>query len=93
MPEVKPYRIYVLVGFLVFGISFAAKAPEITSINKPKNILFIRAGEPLEGSSLMRKRRKKRRSDQLLLTGPSSLAQALGISTDLTGASLIGDKV
>ncbi len=41
----------------------------------------------------MRKRRNKRYSDRSLLTGPGSLSQALGITTDLTGTSLLGDQI
>ena len=41
----------------------------------------------------MQKRRNKRHVDKTLLAGPGSLAQALGITTDLTGANLLGDQI
>jgi hypothetical protein len=41
MPRVEPYRIVALFGILIFGSSSAATAPEVTSIEVPKNILFI----------------------------------------------------
>jgi DNA-3-methyladenine glycosylase len=41
----------------------------------------------------MQKRRKKERIDKTLLAGPGSLAQALGITTNLTGTSLLGNGI
>lgn len=41
----------------------------------------------------MQKRRNKRHNDKSFLTGPGSLAQALGITTDLTGTNLLGDQI
>ncbi|MGH8194529.1 MAG: DNA-3-methyladenine glycosylase [Woeseiaceae bacterium] len=55
--------------------------------------ILIRAGQPLEGAALMQKRRRKTAIDQTLLAGPGSLAQALGITTRLTGTSLTGDRI
>lgn len=42
---------------------------------------------------LMLDRRNKRQIDKNLLAGPGSLAQALGITTDLTGVDLFGDQI
>ena len=55
--------------------------------------VLIRAGRPFEGSDVMQKRRKKGHIDKSLLAGPGSLAQALGITTHLTGTSLLGDRI
>ena len=54
--------------------------------------VLIRAGKPLEGSNLMRKRRNKREVDGSLLAGPGA-PQGLGITTDLTGISLLEDRI
>jgi DNA-3-methyladenine glycosylase len=53
--------------------------------------VLVRAGESLEGIELMR-RRRQRRGDGLL-DGPGCIAQGLGITTALTGASLLGDRI
>jgi DNA-3-methyladenine glycosylase len=55
--------------------------------------ILIRAGQALDGPALMQKRRRKRKLDKTLLAGPGALAQALGITTRLTGASLEGNRI
>lgn len=61
-------------------------------VNTPHAVL-IRAGEPLGGTELMRKRRKRQVVDKSLLAGPGTLTQALGITTDLTGTSLLENQI
>ncbi len=41
MPKVRQYRIFALIGILACMSSLAATAPDIKSIESPKNILFI----------------------------------------------------
>ena len=65
----------------------------VTNIAGTPHAVLIRAGKPLEGSDVMQKRRKKERLDKTLLAGPGSLAQALGITTNLTGTSLLGNRI
>ncbi len=55
--------------------------------------VLIRAGAPLEGIDVMRKRRKKPQTVTSLLVGPGCLSQALGITTKLSGASLLGNRI
>jgi DNA-3-methyladenine glycosylase len=55
--------------------------------------VLIRAGVPLEGTDIMRRRRKRSRWDASLLAGPGCLSQALGITTNLTGTSLLGGRI
>jgi len=55
--------------------------------------VLIRAGVPLEGTDIMRRRRKRSLPDSSLLAGPGCLTQALGITTRLTGASLLEDRI
>jgi DNA-3-methyladenine glycosylase len=55
--------------------------------------VLIRAGAAVEGVETMLARRNKKKVDKTLLAGPGSLAKALGITTQLTGTSLVGNKV
>lgn len=61
-------------------------------VNTPHAVL-IRAGEPFEGIELMQRRRKRQKMDKSLLAGPGTLSQALGITTDLTGISLLDNRI
>jgi DNA-3-methyladenine glycosylase len=50
---------------------------------------LLRAGEPIEGLSMMRENRNGVANDRLIASGPARLAQALGISKPHDGASLL----
>lgn len=65
----------------------------VTGPVETPHAVLIRAAQPLEGMRLMLKRRGKRQLDRTLLAGPGSLAQALGITTRLTGTSLLGERI
>jgi DNA-3-methyladenine glycosylase len=54
--------------------------------------VLIRALEPLEGLDLMRARRGWERPEDLC-SGPGKLSQALGLSLDLNGTSLLGGPI
>ena len=77
--------------YLCYGIHHLFNV--VTNIAGTPHAVLIRAGKPLEGSDVMQKRRKKERIDKTLLAGPGSLAQALGITTNLTGTSLLGNRI
>jgi len=77
--------------YLCYGIHHLFNV--VTSEPETPHAVLIRAGKPLEGLDLMQKRRKKRQVDRTLLAGPGSLAQALGITTDLTGTNLLGNRI
>jgi len=77
--------------YLCYGIHHLFNV--VTSIAGTPHAVLIRAGKPLEGSDVMQKRRGKRRTDKMLLGGPGSLAKALGITTNLTGTSLLGNRI
>ncbi len=77
--------------YLCYGIHHLFNV--VTNKADTPHAVLIRAGKPLEGSDLMRKRRKKGHIDETLLAGPGSLAQALGITTNLTGTSLLGNRI
>lgn len=55
--------------------------------------VLVRAGNPLAGMAVMERRRGRPASDRALMAGPGSLAQALGITTRLTGRSLLGGEI
>ena len=51
--------------------------------------ILIRAIEPLDNISLMLTRRKREKVNRQLTGGPGVLGKALGITTQLTGTSLV----
>jgi DNA-3-methyladenine glycosylase len=77
--------------YLCYGIHHLFNV--VTNIAGTPHAVLIRAGRPVEGSDVMRKRRGQRQTDNMLLEGPGSLAQALGITTKLTGTSLLGNRI
>ena len=77
--------------YLCYGIHHLFNV--VTNMAGTPHAVLIRAGKLLEGSDVMQKRRKKERIDKTLLAGPGSLAQALGITTNLTGTSLLGNRI
>lgn len=81
-------RAYV---YLCYGIHHLFNVV-IGDVDEPLAVL-IRAVEPFEGARLMRKRRGKSAEQDSILGGPGSLTQALGITTDMTGTSLLGDTL
>jgi DNA-3-methyladenine glycosylase len=77
--------------YLCYGIHHLFNV--VTAGAGTPHAVLVRAGRPLEGTGLMKKRRGKRASEKTLLSGPGSLAQALGITTRATGESLLGDRI
>ncbi len=77
--------------YLCYGIHHLFNV--VTNVANTPHATLIRAAEPFEGSDLMLRRRKKRQYDRSLLAGPGSLAQALGITTNLSGTSLLGNRI
>ena len=79
-------RAYV---YLCYGIHHLFNVV-VGDVDEPLAVL-IRACEPIVGVELMRRRRGKTAEDELILAGPGTLTQALGITTNLTGTSLLED--
>lgn len=77
--------------YLCYGIHHLFNV--VTAAVDTPHAILIRAGQPLAGTALMQKRRRKKSMDGTLLDGPGSLAQALGITTRMTGVSLTGDRI
>ena len=85
---------YVYV-YLIYGMYLCLNIV-VGEKNMPGSV-FIRAIEPIEGSEIMKKRR---RSNGLtgknllnLTNGPGKLCEAMGITRDLYGEDICGDKI
>lgn len=72
--------------YLCYGIHHLFNV--VTNREGVPHAVLIRAGVPEAGVDVMLERRRKQAPDKTLLGGPGSLAQALGIRTTMTGASL-----
>ena len=77
--------------YLCYGIHHLFNV--VTAEAGTPHAILVRAGQPLQGIALMKKRRGPRATEKNLLSGPGSLAQALGITTRATGTSLLGDRI
>jgi DNA-3-methyladenine glycosylase len=69
--------------YFIYGMYWCFNA--VTRAEGSPSAVLVRALEPLDGISLMRKRRPRTRSDVNLTNGPGKLCQALGITGALTG--------
>ena len=65
----------------------------VTNLEGVPHALLIRAIEPIEGIDIMLQRRKMSKLLPKLTAGPGILSQALGISTQHSGISLLGDNI
>ncbi|MEM6583411.1 MAG: DNA-3-methyladenine glycosylase [Pseudomonadota bacterium] len=77
--------------YLCYGIHHLFNV--VTAGQGTPHAVLIRAGLPREGEHLMLARRGKSKRDKTLLAGPGSLAKALGISTVMTGRSLLSQDL
>jgi DNA-3-methyladenine glycosylase len=73
--------------YLCYGIHHLFNV--VTNVSGVPHAVLVRAGEPLSGLPEMLRRRGKSHADGSLLAGPGSVARALGITTALTGSSLL----
>lgn len=65
----------------------------VTNAVDVPHAVLIRAIEPTDGVNVMLKRRLTNEVKPALTAGPGSLAQALGIHTNMSGESLLGNKI
>src|SRR5229473_2521121 len=64
----------------------------VTNVESVPHAILVRAVEPVEGLTIMRRRRHGR-SEYELTSGPGRLCLALGIDRQLDKADLLGDRV
>jgi DNA-3-methyladenine glycosylase len=64
----------------------------VTNVAEAPHAILVRAVEPVEGLNLMRRRRPKR-SEYELTSGPGRLCLAMGIDRRLDCADLLGEQV
>jgi len=77
--------------YLCYGIHHLFNV--VTAGKGVPHAVLVRAGTPLEGHETIAGRRGMPADDKRLLAGPGSLARGLGITTALTGESLLGKRV
>ena len=77
--------------YLCYGIHHLFNV--VTGAADTPHAILLRAGKPLQGTAIMLQRRGKSRVEKSLLAGPGSLAKAMGITTALSGQSLLDNRV
>lgn len=77
--------------YLCYGIHHLFNV--VTNEAGTPHAILIRAGTPMKGLDVMLERRAKQKQDKTLLSGPGSLARALGITTEHTGLNLLGKEI
>lgn len=80
-------RVYV---FFVYGMYHQLNL--VTGLADHPHVVLVRAVEPVEGIEIMRQRRGEMK-DKNLTSGPGKLCIALGITRDLNGEDLLGDRI
>jgi len=76
--------------FFVYGMYYQLNL--VTGAADHPHVVLIRAVEPLDGIEIMRERRGEMK-DKNLTSGPGKLCIALGITRDLNGEDLQGDRI
>ena len=77
--------------YLCYGIHHLFNV--VTNEKGTPHAVLVRGGYPLQGESVMLRRRARSAVDKALLGGPGSLGKALGITTELTGSDLLGETI
>jgi DNA-3-methyladenine glycosylase len=77
--------------YLCYGIHHLFNV--VTHKAETPHAVLIRGVEPLKGVDIMLKRTGKRPGDTSLGRGPGNVSKALGITTALTGESLLGSLI
>jgi len=81
-------RAYV---YLCYGIHHLFNV--VTGRAGVPHAVLVRGGRPLAGEAIMRERRGGMHGARALMDGPGKLAQALGITTAMTGETFAGRRI
>ncbi|MEP7148281.1 MAG: DNA-3-methyladenine glycosylase [Acidobacteriota bacterium] len=76
--------------FFVYGMYYQLNL--VTGLAEQPHVVLVRAVEPVEGIEIMRERRGEMK-DRNLTSGPGKLCIAFGITRELNGEDLLGDRV
>jgi len=76
--------------FFVYGMYYQLNL--VTGLVDHPHVVLIRAVEPVDGIEIMRERRGEMK-DKNLTSGPGKLCIAFGITRDLNGEDLLGDRI
>ena len=76
--------------FFVYGMYYQLNV--VTGVVDHPHVVLIRAVEPVEGIEIMRKRRGPTK-DTNLTSGPGKLCIAFGITRELNGENLLGNRI
>ncbi len=87
--EIMYHRGGVAYVYLCYGIHHLLNF--VTNTEDMADAILIRAIEPIDGLDVMLSRRNKQKVDKTLTSGPGTLSQALGITTNINGIALNGD--
>jgi len=77
--------------YLCYGIHHLFNV--VTNVADMPHAVLVRGASPLEGVDTIAERRDIGGGSRALLAGPGSLAQGLGITTELTGTTLIDGPI
>jgi DNA-3-methyladenine glycosylase len=77
--------------YLCYGIHHLFNV--VTNEEGVPHAVLIRAAKPVSGVETMLRRRNRDKADKKLMPGPGTVAQALAITTDMTGTGLRGEKI
>lgn len=77
--------------YLCYGIHHLFNV--VTNVADTPHAVLVRAAEPLLGIEQMLLRTGKHRADNTLTKGPGNVSKALGIATQHTGLSLLGNDI
>ncbi|KAB2915423.1 MAG: DNA-3-methyladenine glycosylase [Bacteroidetes bacterium] len=77
--------------YLCYGIHHLFNV--VTNVKEVPHAVLIRNIQPLKGLETILERRRKKKIDKTLSTGPGTMSEALGIKTLHNGFDLTGDTV
>ena len=77
--------------YLCYGIHHLFNV--VTNVESVPHAVLIRAIQPLDGIDIMLRRRNLKNTSNRLTSGPGTLSQAMGISVQISGQSLLDKQI